>query len=76
MNSIVSQSATPEEQKNQIAKILVVDDEIELQRLIKQRFRKNIRAKEFDFVFVQNGVEALTYSRRSPTGERGILQSE
>ncbi len=59
MNSIVSQSATPEEQKPQIAKILVVDDEIELQRLIKQRFRKNIRAKEFDFVFVQNGVEAL-----------------
>ncbi|MGD1805532.1 putative bifunctional diguanylate cyclase/phosphodiesterase [Dapis sp. BLCC M126] len=59
MNTILSQSATPEEQKPQIAKILVVDDEIELQRLIKQRFRKNIRAKEFDFVFVQNGIEAL-----------------
>ncbi len=59
MNSIFSQSAPPEEQKPQIAKILVVDDEIELQRLIKQRCRKNIRAKEFDFVFVQNGVEAL-----------------
>ncbi|OZH51267.1 hypothetical protein AFK68_32125 [Hydrocoleum sp. CS-953] len=59
MNNILSQSATPEEQKAQIAKILVVDDEIELQRLIKQRFRKNIRAKEFDFVFVQNGIEAL-----------------
>ena len=59
MNTIFSESATPEEQKPQAAKILVVDDEIELQRLIKQRFRKNIRAKEFDFVFVQNGVEAL-----------------
>ncbi len=59
MNNFFSPSATPEEQKPQIAKILVVDDEIELQRLIKQRFRKNIRAKEFDFVFVENGIEAL-----------------
>ena len=57
--STTSESTTSEQQKPQIAKILVVDDEIELQRLIKQRFRKNIRAKEFDFVFVQNGIEAL-----------------
>lgn len=41
------------------AKILVVDDEIELERLIKQRFRKKIVAKELDFVFAHNGVEAL-----------------
>lgn len=41
------------------AKILVVDDEIELERLIKQRFRKKILAKELDFIFVPNGIEAL-----------------
>ena len=41
--------------------ILVVDDEIEIERLIKQRFRKKIRAKEFDFVFVHNGAEAIEY---------------
>lgn len=41
------------------ARILVVDDEIELERLIKQRFRKRIVAKELDFVFAHNGVEAL-----------------
>lgn len=41
------------------AKILVVDDELELERLIKQRFRKRIRAKEFDFLFASNGIEAL-----------------
>ena len=41
------------------AKILVVDDEIELERLIRQRFRKRIVAKELDFVFAHNGVEAL-----------------
>ncbi len=40
-------------------KILVVDDEAELGRLIKQRFRKRIQAKEFDFLFALNGVDAL-----------------
>jgi diguanylate cyclase (GGDEF)-like protein len=40
-------------------KILVVDDEIELRRLIRQRFRKKIKAKEIDFLFAINGLEAL-----------------
>ncbi|MEL7034126.1 MAG: EAL domain-containing protein [Cyanobacteria bacterium J06592_8] len=59
MTTFFSQPTAPEEEESKVAKILVVDDEVELQRLIKQRFRKNIRAKEFDFVFVHNGVEAL-----------------
>ncbi|MGL5081867.1 MAG: putative bifunctional diguanylate cyclase/phosphodiesterase [Microcoleaceae cyanobacterium] len=58
-SAVLSQMGESEDEEIQTAKILVVDDEIELQRLIKQRFRKNIRAKEFDFVFVHNGVEAL-----------------
>ncbi|HAX75018.1 MAG TPA: GGDEF domain-containing response regulator [Cyanobacteria bacterium UBA11372] len=41
------------------AKILVVDDETDLERLIKQRFRKKIIAKQLDFIFVKNGVEAI-----------------
>jgi diguanylate cyclase (GGDEF)-like protein len=41
------------------AKILVVDDEVDLQRLILQRFRKQIKAKEFDFVFATDGLEAI-----------------
>ncbi|WP_019500248.1 putative bifunctional diguanylate cyclase/phosphodiesterase [Pseudanabaena sp. PCC 6802] len=40
-------------------KILVVDDEIELQRLIEQRFRKKIRAQEVTFLFAPDGLEAL-----------------
>lgn len=40
-------------------RILVVDDELELERLIKQRFRKQITAKTMDFLFAANGVEAL-----------------
>ncbi|MCU0525009.1 MAG: diguanylate cyclase [Elainella sp. Prado103] len=41
------------------AKILVVDDELELARLIQQRFRKQIKADELKFVFAADGVEAL-----------------
>jgi len=40
-------------------RILVVDDEQELERLIRQRFRKQIQAKELDFLFAANGLEAL-----------------
>lgn len=42
-----------------MAKILVVDDETDLEVLIKQKFRKKIRAHEYEFVFAYNGVEAL-----------------
>ncbi len=40
-------------------KILVVDDEPDLEILIKQKFRKQIRENEFNFVFAQNGLQAL-----------------
>jgi len=40
-------------------KILVVDDEPDLEVLIKQKFRKEIRENELQFVFAQNGVQAL-----------------
>ena len=40
-------------------KILVVDDEPDLERLVLQRMRREIRAGRFNFVFAGNGVEAL-----------------
>lgn len=40
-------------------KMLVVDDEPDLESLIRQRFRKKIRDGEYDFVFASNGLEAL-----------------
>ena len=40
-------------------RILVVDDEPDLEVLITQRFRKRIREKELQFVFAGNGAEAL-----------------
>ncbi len=41
------------------AKILVVDDEPDLQELIKQKFRNKIKANEYEFHFAENGAEAL-----------------
>jgi adenylate cyclase len=42
-----------------MTKILVADDETDLELLIKQKFRRQIREKEFEFVFAVNGVDAL-----------------
>ena len=40
-------------------KILVVDDEEDIQPLFEQRFRKEIRNGEIEFVFAYSGEEAL-----------------
>jgi phosphoserine phosphatase RsbU/P len=42
-----------------IAKILVVDDEPDLQHLITQKFRKQIKEQSMEFAFAANGVEAM-----------------
>ena len=42
-----------------MAKILVVDDESDLELLIKQKFRRKIRENVYEFIFAQNGEEAL-----------------
>jgi len=44
---------------SEIAKILVVDDEPDLELLIRQRFRHKIRNNEMSFDFAGNGKEAL-----------------
>ena len=42
-----------------MAKILVVDDEADLELLVKQKFRRKIRENVYEFVFAQNGEDAL-----------------
>lgn len=42
-----------------MAKILVVDDEPDLEILVKQKFRKKIRENTYEFIFARNGEEAL-----------------
>ncbi len=41
-------------------KIMVVDDEVDLEPLIRQKFRRQIRDGVYDFVFAHNGLEALS----------------
>ena len=41
-------------------KILSVDDEMDLELLLTQYFRRKIRKGEYEFYFAHNGLEALT----------------
>lgn len=42
-------------------KILVVDDETDVKTLFEQRFRKEIRNNEMEFIFAFSGEDALKY---------------
>ncbi len=49
------------------AKILVVDDETDLEPLMLQRMRRTIRDGRYEFVFAHNGVEALQKLELDPS---------
>src|SRR5665647_630144 len=49
-----------------MVKILVVDDETDLELLIRQRFRKQIRERKYEFFFAVNGREALQQIQQHP----------
>ncbi len=42
-------------------KILAVDDETDVQNLFQQRFRKEIKNGEVEFIFANSGNEAIDY---------------
>ena len=46
--------------------ILVVDDEADLELLIKQKYRRKIREGDYEFIFARNGQEALTHVAARP----------
>jgi sigma-B regulation protein RsbU (phosphoserine phosphatase) len=48
-------------------RILVVDDEPDVEHLIRQKFRSQIRDNRFEFDFAQNGVQALHKVRQDET---------
>src|ERR1700749_3242078 len=41
-------------------KILCVDDEMDMEMLVTQAFRRQIRNKEYEFVFAHHGLDALS----------------
>ena len=47
-------------------KILSVDDEMDLELLLTQYFRRKIRKGEYEFYFAHNGLEALTTLLKHP----------
>lgn len=49
-----------------MAKILVADDEVDLEMLIKQKFRQKIREHQYEFVFAINGIDALEKIKQHP----------
>ncbi len=49
-----------------MAKILVADDETDLEVLIKQKFRQQIREQHYEFVFAVDGNDALEKIQQQP----------
>jgi len=49
-----------------MAKILVADDEADLEMLIKQKFRQKIREQQYEFIFAVNGNDALEKIQQHP----------
>lgn len=49
-----------------MAKILVADDEADLEMLIKQKFRRQIREDKYQFIFSLNGNDALSKLAENP----------
>ena len=54
-------------------KILVVDDEKDIQALFEQRFRKEIRDKNHEFAFAFSGEDALAYLSKHHNNTELIL---
>ena len=49
-----------------MTKILVADDESDLEILIRQKFRQKIRDQKYEFIFALNGKEALEKIQQHP----------
>lgn len=47
-------------------KILIVDDEADIELLIRHKFRRQIRDEEYDFLYAKNGVDALKKLQEHP----------
>jgi len=59
---------------NPRVRIMVVDDEIDLEPLIRQKFRKQIKDGSYQFVFAINGLDALSKLLEFP--DIGIILSD
>ncbi|MGK7875713.1 MAG: response regulator [Xenococcaceae cyanobacterium] len=51
---------------NMPARILVVDDEPSLEKLLNQNFHRQIEEREYEFIYARNGQEALDKIEQKP----------
>jgi two-component system sensor histidine kinase ChiS len=49
-----------------IPKVLIVDDEVDLEELLMQKFRRKLRKEEIELFFAHNGLEALEKISENP----------
>lgn len=54
-------------------KILVVDDELDIEPLFQQRFRKELRSREFEMKFMHSAEDALNYLNKDGFQDTLIL---
>lgn len=54
-------------------KILAVDDEADFELLLRQRFRRQVRNGEFEFLFAHDGEEALAVLGKAPDVDLMLL---
>ncbi|MBP6978556.1 MAG: response regulator, partial [Lentimicrobiaceae bacterium] len=52
--------------KNDPIKIMIVDDELDLEILFRQKFRKQLKENEWRFEFAGNGLQALALLLEHP----------
>ena len=57
-------------------KILVVDDEKDMQILFLQQFRKEIKGGEIEFIFASSGEEALQYLNSGSNPQTVLILSD
>ena len=58
------------------SKLLFVDDEIDFERAIKQRFRKEIKSGEYEIIFARSGEEALKAIEVAPNHQIDLLLTD
>lgn len=57
-------------------RVMVVDDEHDVESLFKQKFRKEIREKALDFCFTFSGEEALEYLGTATAADLVLILSD
>jgi len=57
-------------------KIMVVDDEQDVQLLFQQRFRKEVKAGQIEFRFAQSGEAAWTFLEEQPPSDALLILSD